>query len=130
MKTIIGIVLKYVQILKQKMSPHSDVLIATHSGVVDIELLEKTSIKIIKMLQQREFIKELRIIKKAHKQNPCNNDQSTATKASPIYGLGPFLDDHGVLRVGGQLRNSSLNRSLMHPILLPRRSVIASKIIE
>ena len=67
MKTIIGIVLKYVQILKQKMSPHSDVLIATHSGVVDIELLEKTSIKIIKMLQQREFIKELRIIKKAHK---------------------------------------------------------------
>ena len=112
------------------MSPHSDVLIATHSGVVDIELLEKTSIKIIKMLQQREFIKELRIIKKAHKQNPCNNDQSTAAKASPIYGLGPFLDDHGVLRVGGQLRNSSLNRSLMHPILLPRRSVITSKIIE
>ena len=130
MKTIVGIVLKYMQILKQKMSPPSDVLIATHRGVMDIELLEKTSIKIIKMLQQREFIEGLRIIKKAHKQNPCNNDQSTATKASPIYGLGPFLDDNGVLRMGGQLRNSSLNRSLMHPILLPRRSVITSKIIE
>ena len=48
-------------------------------------------------------MKELRIIKKIHKQNPSNNDQSTATKASPIYGLDPFLDDNGVLRVGGRL---------------------------
>ena len=82
------------------------------------------------MLQQREFIKELRIIKNAHKQNSSNDDQSTVTNASPIYGLEPFLDDNGVLRVGGQLRNSSLNRNLMHPILLPRRSVITSRIIE
>ena len=57
------IVLKYGQILKQKLPPSSDVLSATHSGVVDIELLEKASIKIIKMLQQRQFIEELRTIK-------------------------------------------------------------------
>ena len=38
-KRIIGIVLKYVQILKRKLSLPSDVLTATHSGVVDIELL-------------------------------------------------------------------------------------------
>ena len=97
--------------------------------MVDIELLEKASIKIMKMPQQREFIKELRIIKNAHKKNPSNNDQSTVTKASPIYGLEPFLDN-GVLRVGGQLRNSCLNRNLMHSILLPQRSVITSRIIE
>ena len=81
------------------------------------------------MLQQREFIKELRIKKKAHKQNPSNNYQSTVTNVSPIYGLDPFLDDNDVLRVGYQLRNSSLNQNLMHPILLPRRSVITSRII-
>ena len=38
-KRIIGIVLKYVQILKRKLPLPSDVLTATHSGVVDIELL-------------------------------------------------------------------------------------------
>ena len=54
MKRIIGIVLKYVQLLKQKLSPPSDVLTATHSGVVDIEFLENASIKVIKMLQQKE----------------------------------------------------------------------------
>ena len=100
MKKIIGIVLKYVQILKQELSPPSDVLATIHIGVVDIELLEKASIKIIKMLQQREFIGELKIIKKAHKQNPSDNNKRTVTKASPIYSLDPFLDDNGVLRVG------------------------------
>ena len=97
--------------------------------MVDIELLEKASIKIIKLLQQREFIEELRIIKKAHKQNPSINDQCTVTKTSLTYGLDPFLDN-SVLRVTGQLRNSSLNRNLMHPILLPRTSAIKNWIIE
>ena len=86
MKRIIGIVLKYGQILKQKLSTPSDALTTAHSGVVDTELLEKASIKIIKMLQQSEFVEELRIIKKANKLIPSNNDQSAVTKASPIYG--------------------------------------------
>ena len=90
MKRIIGIVLKYVQILKQKLSPPSDVLTATQSVVVDIELLEKASVKIIKMLQQREFTEELRIIKKAHTQSPSNNDQITVTKASRFMVLTRF----------------------------------------
>ena len=46
------------------------------------------------------------------------------TKASPIYGLDPFLDDNDVLRVGDLLRNSSLNWNVMHPILLAQRNVI------
>ena len=126
MKRIIQIVLKYVQKLKGELLPPSDVLTATFSGEVDIELLEKASIKIIKMLQQREFLEELRIIKKAHKQNPSIDDQTIVTKASPIYRLGPFLNDNGVLRVGGRLKNSSLNWNLMHPIL----RVITSRTID
>ena len=114
MKKIIGIVLKYVQILNRKLSSPSDILTATHSGVIDIELLEKASIKIIKMLQQREFIEKLRTIKKGQNQNPSINDQSTVTKASQIYGLDLCLDDNGVLRVGGKLINSSLNRKPTH----------------
>ena len=71
MKRIIGIVLKFEQILNQKLSLPSDILKNEHSAVVDINLLGRTSIKIIKMPQQREFLKKLRIIKKANKQNPA-----------------------------------------------------------
>ena len=52
------------------------------------------------------------------------------TKTSAIYGFDTSLDDNGVFRVGGRLRNSSLNRNLMQPILLPVGSVIKSRIIE
>ena len=119
MKRIIGIVLKYEQILNQKLSLPSDILKNEHSAVVDINLLGKASIKIIKMLQQREFLKKLRTIKKTNKQNPSSSDQSTSTKASAIYGLDLFLDNNGVLKFGGQLRNFSLYWNLMHPVLLP-----------
>ena len=101
MKRVIEIVLKYGQILQRKLPPTSDVLPTAHSSVVNIALLKKTSIKTIKMLQQREFVKELRITKKAHKQNPNINGKNTVTKANPIYGHDPFLDDNGILRVGG-----------------------------
>ena len=57
MKRIIGIILKYVQLLKSKLLPPSDVLTAKHSGEVSIELLEKTSIRIIKTLQQNNLLK-------------------------------------------------------------------------
>ena len=92
--------------LKRKLSPHSDVLTATHSGVVGIKLLEKTlleitSIKIMKMLLQKEFIKKLRINKKAHKQNPGINHMNTVTKASPIYCVDLVLYDNSVHRFGG-----------------------------
>ena len=61
-KRIIGIDLKYGQILTQNLSPPQNVLTVSHSDVVDNELLEKASITIIKMLQQIEFIEELRIL--------------------------------------------------------------------
>ena len=132
MKKIIKIALRYGQKLKKKkkLSLLSDVLTTAHKRAVDIDLLEKSSIKIIKILQQKEFAEKLKIIKKANKESPSNNDQSTVTKASPIYGLDPFLDVNGVLRVGGRLRNSSLRRNLIDPILLPRRSVITNRITE
>ena len=50
-------------ITEAKLSPSSDILKIVQSGVVYIGLLEKASIKIILMLQHRELVEELRIIK-------------------------------------------------------------------
>ena len=50
-------------ITEAKLSSPSDTLKIVQSGVVYIGLLEKASIKIILMLQHRELVEELRIIK-------------------------------------------------------------------
>ena len=50
-------------------------------------------------------------------------------KNSPLLKLDPFLDDHGLLRVGGRLEKSTLPFELKHPIILPRSSHVTDLII-
>lgn len=44
---------------------------------------------------------------------------------SPISSLTPFLDDEGMLRLGGRLKHSSLPLETKHPIILPTESALA-----
>ena len=100
-KRIIWIILKCKQILKQNPSPVLNARTISTNGIIDVDLLEKASVEIIKMLQRREFVEKFKITKKAHKRYLNIKDQITVTKSNPICGLDVFLDDNGVLKVGG-----------------------------
>ena len=41
-------------------------------------------------------------------------------KASPLFKLNPFVDDSGILRVGGRLERADESVEVKHPIILPR----------
>ncbi|XP_049874500.1 uncharacterized protein LOC126372695 [Pectinophora gossypiella] len=47
-----------------------------------------------------------------------------------IQKLYPFIDELGLLRVGGRLKNSQLPQNTIHPILLPKLSPISRLIID
>jgi hypothetical protein len=42
------------------------------------------------------------------------------SKKSRLISLNPFLDDSGLIRVGGRLRNSAAHSDVKHPIVLPK----------
>ena len=42
----------------------------------------------------------------------------------------PFLDEHGILRVGGRLRRSLLDVNLKYPVLLPCDGFVTNLIIK
>lgn len=43
------------------------------------------------------------------------------SKASKLYNLNPFMDENGVMRVGGRLKNSSsIDYPQKHPVILPK----------
>lgn len=44
--------------------------------------------------------------------------------------LAPFLDDQGVIRVGGRLRYASVSYDMKHPILLPKSSHLSTLLIR
>ena len=50
--------------------------------------------------------------------------------SKPLRKLAPFLDEFGVIRVGGRLRNADIAYEAKHPRLLPRSHRLTCLIIE
>ena len=59
-----------------------------------------------------------------------NDDRKTLMKRSSVYKLDPFIDERGLLTVGGRLRKSNLHFIDVHPILLSKDSCITRLIVE
>ncbi|GBL75284.1 hypothetical protein AVEN_194507-1 [Araneus ventricosus] len=55
----------------------------------------------------------------------CDN----ISNKSKILNLSPFLDNKGVMRVGGRLENSQLPYSGKHPIILPSKGKLTEMIV-
>ena len=59
--------------------------------------------------------------------------QSSAKKAlkgSQLYRLDPFLDSHGILRVGGRLMRAQMEYNEKHPIVLPKCHYVSQLIAK
>ena len=44
--------------------------------------------------------------------------KSEMKKKSDLYRLDPFLDEHGILREGGRIREASLAYEVKHPVII------------
>lgn len=71
--------------------------------------LEHSRLILIKIVQSEAFELELHHLK--------NNEYISSH--SKIAKLNPFIDEQGILRVGGRLRHASVSYEYKHPILLP-----------
>ena len=86
--------------------------LAPHLSCAEIETSEQ---HLFHLAQQQAFSQEL---------NKLNHDQPISSSSS-IIALSPFIDKHGLIRVGGRLARSHLTYSQSHPIILSRKSRLA-----
>ena len=49
---------------------------------------------------------------------------------SSIVKLDPFIDDEGILRVGGRIKRSAVASEMQHPVLLPKSCRIAELVVR
>ncbi|XP_035228121.1 uncharacterized protein LOC118200280 [Stegodyphus dumicola] len=75
---------------------------------------------VIKSVQMQEFSEEIDHLKKRKLVSP----------RSKLNMLNPFLDDEGILRVGGRLRNASIAQNVKYPVILPKSHYITELIIR
>lgn len=90
------------------------------AGPLTVGELENSLSIIIKHLQGHEFARELQDL----------NNRKPVSSRSPLRHLHPFVDDSGIIRVGGRLQNSSLSYSQRHPILFPTKHHFTELIIR
>lgn len=75
-------------------------------------------------------------IPKGHAQNTFNEEriqlqkQCSVSFHSKLLNLSQFIDDYGLLRVVGRLRNSELDHEIQHSIILPKDSRILNEFHE
>ena len=72
----------------------------TTKAPVNMEILQEASNAIIKLVQNKHFKDEVQIIRQ--KEGSLGKERQLST-------LNPFMDKHGIIRVGGRLRRSGLN---------------------
>ena len=78
---------------------------------IDIKEFEYGQSVLVKLIQQREYSEEILAYRKS-------SQFSSKKMKTRIWRLDPFLDEDGVLRVGGRLRKSNLIDVAKHPVIL------------
>ena len=89
---------------------------------IDIKEFEYGQSVLVKLIQQREYSEEILAYRKS-------SQISSKKMKTRIWRLDPFLDEDGVLRVGGRLRKSNLIDVAKHPVILPK-SVASKRLAE
>ncbi|XP_058983975.1 uncharacterized protein LOC131804796 [Musca domestica] len=91
--------------------------------------------KKLKPLTLTEYNKSLSVLAKISQKVDFPEEISKLTtkrdiKTSPILKLMPFLDENGILRVGGRLQNSNFPYDVKHPIILSKHNPLSKLIIS
>ncbi|XP_011859379.1 PREDICTED: uncharacterized protein LOC105556878 [Vollenhovia emeryi] len=89
------------------------------TGPLDANEIKNAETRILKIVQANQFHDVIKILQTKGSANQ-----------SKIANLNPFLDDDGLLRVGGRLQRANLTFSQKHPILLPSRHQLTDNIIR
>lgn len=78
----------------------------------NLEEREDAEMYIIRRVQEEAFRDEMKSL---------NQSKEIQTKrATRLDKLSPFIDAHGVLRVGGKLTEAALHPHVKHPAILPK----------
>ena len=85
-----------------------------------IELIRRAEVVILQKVQASVYQREIDSLRQGNKVN----------RDSSILSLDPYIDNDGLLRVGGRLSRSSLSSDEKHPIILPGKHHVSKLLVS
>ena len=108
---IVAYVLRFIANLKAKAKVSGDV------PLPDVQEIRCAELTLIREVQARHFQSEILLL--TGKEEALSNKRHLSKAGSQLRHLDPFLDEDGILRVGGRLSLIDEDWSVKHPIILP-----------
>ena len=106
------------------------------SGPPIVEEMKQAESLIIKTTQWHAFKEEIIILRNLNNKDMFKSRQSSRKrnenikKISSLCKLDPFLDQDGLLRVGGRLNKSTMDYQVKHPLILPKTGHVTELFIR
>ena len=123
-KRIIALLLCYkrklLQHIRSKKGWKGANTINCNDRLFNLEELKRAEKEVIKSVQQRHFKEEIMAL----------HNGNSLKSSSKIVKLDPFLDQDGILKVGGRIGKCDILDEVWHPILLPKSCKTADLIIQ
>ena len=93
----------------------------TTKAPVIMEMLQEASSAIIKLVQSKHFKDEVQKIRRK---------EGALGKENQLSTLNPFMDKHGIIRIGGRLRRSGLSGECKNPMILSKKSKVTDLTVQ
>ncbi|XP_075438936.1 uncharacterized protein LOC142481354 [Ascaphus truei] len=85
-----------------------------------VEEITKAKKTVLSHVQRETYAEEIN----------CIRGKKSVNKNSPLWKLNPFIDNDGLMRVGGRLNKSQLSREESNPLIIPGRHHIATLLVR
>ena len=113
MKRVMALLIKIKDIWLKRIAKTASI-IQLHDSI-DVKALQEAQDLLFKMVQDQSFANEKKHLLEG----------KAVPRGSCIVKLVPFLDDKGIIRVGGRLKRSCLAEEESHPVILPKKCNIS-----
>ena len=103
---------------------------------VTLPELQEAERIIIKCLQYEHFREELQILCDLNvtdgetNRNQARKRNQALRKTSSLYKLDPFVDDDGIICVGGRIRRADTPVDLRHPVIIRRKGHLTELLVQ
>ena len=128
MKIIMGYILLFIQKMKESITIIRRQEQKCEEELLNVERIKEGEVMILKLAQENAFAADIAAIRK--KSQIIDGQQDERLQNKNLQNLKPFVDEKGLVRVGGRLQNSSLEMECMHPIILQKNDTISTLIIR
>ena len=92
---------------------------------VTVNELAEVKRQMFKLVQEQEFRNELQSLKSENFAELEYQQHKNVSRKRPLEKIDPFIDEYGIITVGGSIRRSNLESDVKHPVILPKHQNIS-----